>query len=340
MNSIERKIVFREEPVTNDHNANTAVNRIIFNITDSNGDVLFDRGYYLKFSDDTRSNNMGDVTYEAHGYEIMEAMGVNIPGYRVGTKDGRIALATTPVHGTALHTETQILPFEQRVDDVLEQNYNMWVQSATLMRTNPEAFIRIRRSCPVTEALGTGERMSLYLGEAKSHAREQIPRDYVDVMNTVMGTLRSHATAIAQSDHPPFFQHGDEILSNFIFDSQRNKMAVIDPTPRMSTRMERALNKMLGGSLIFNMQVGNDGQPVDKDKFGVLTSVVKKYNDMINEYYQEVSPEQQSSLREILFVNLSRIYFGIYNKENADHIDVQNKSKYLHLAMQVYDIFS
>jgi hypothetical protein len=117
-------------------------------------------------------------------------------------------------------------------------------------------------------------------------------------------------------------------------------MAAIDPSPRLTTGMERGLNKMLGGSIIFNLDIDIDGQPRDQGRFSTLITAIKRYNDLIGDYYNDASVGQVSSLREILFVNLSRIYFGIYNKENAGYIDGEDKSKYLKAAINLYDLFS
>lgn len=336
---MEKPLIFKEIPVINAHNSNTSVNKVEVYRTNPAGQTLYERSYYVKYADNGRSNNMGDIEYEARGYEIMNFFGVNTPDYELGTLNNRAVLITSPVTGNSLQTETDSSKFEQGIDDVLQQNFSMWINSVNLMSSSPEFFGGIKRLCPVTEAIDTVRKILPHIEHPDISYQSNVPKGYTRLMDTVIDRLEKQATVI-DTNSPYFFQHGDELLSNFIFDPSKNQMAAIDPSPRITTGMERGLNKMLGGSMIFNLDIDLDGQPREQERFRALIMAIKRYDDLIGDYYNDASVGQVSSLREILFVNLSRIYFGIYNKENAGYVDGEDKSKYLKAAISLYDLFS
>ena len=197
---MERKLIFREEPIISDCSTNTSVSRIVFNILSSQGEQLYDRSYYIKLSDLNRSNYMGDVEYEAQGYEVMNLFGMNTPDYKLVTHKGRAALALTPIIGNNLHREADIPTFEQQVGDVLKQNFKMWTDSFTLIRSQPEVFQRFRRFCPVAEAIGTAEKISFYSRQLDLASSEKSPKSYTELVDKVVERLKVHALAIARND--------------------------------------------------------------------------------------------------------------------------------------------
>jgi hypothetical protein len=93
---------------------------------------------------------------------------------------------------------------------------------------------------------------------------------------------------------------------------------------------------MLAGTLLFNFEIDENGIPKDHERAEALTQAVvtANANSARNGYCS--SSQTPSILREIVFINFSRINFGIYNKENADFFQKSPTTKFLKLAVNIY----
>ena len=318
---MERKVAFNKISIDSPYKPVSDVKKVIFHIDD------LDRSYYLKWNSISRSHELGNIAYEMRGYELLKHFGIQIPDYFLGTVGGKQVLATSPVHGTPVVDVKDVQGFSSCLDSILTQHLDMWQRSAL---ETPIMFQGLRKIVPAYESLMTALRMRTITERDNS-----LTRDFVMCFNEVLQNLICKYAIFARSNQF-FFQHGDELLNHFIVNPD-GAITVIDPSPILTVGMERALNKILGASLLFNLEINSDGIPVDSKKVAILIRIIRKYEQMIRDVNSDFGLPKITCLREISFINLARVYFEIYNQENSVFFHSMDTHKFLKLSTNIYE---
>jgi hypothetical protein len=329
---MERKVSFSTQPVSNSYNSESSVSRVSFHIIRQDGTDI-DRSYFLKEDKPGRSNQLGMIQNEILGYDQLKHYGILVPKRKTVTRNGHLCLATLPVEGVSLDKVENIRSFNEGINRLLNQNVEMWLHSSQeISELTNKNLSAVRRVDPLGEALLTSKRIEELIRDNGYN----LPCGYVTLFNKVTANLKEQKTNAGGANKDHYFQHGDEILNNFIFNPLDCTVTSIDPSPVLTSRPERALNKMLAGTLLFNFEIDENGIPKDHERAEALTQAVvtANANSARNGYCS--SSQTPSILREIVFINFSRINFGIYNKENADFFQKSPTTKFLKLAVNIY----
>lgn len=327
---MEKEIFIQQAKVSNNYNSDSNVQKVTVRVLSDSQDSY--KNYYKKYNNPERSFGMGNVLLEKTGYDLLNTYGINTPKSKFYYENGQAVLEIEEAIGIATYRIDKNDIFEKIVASILDNHLNMWTLSRLF--DTQKKFGNIRKVYPVYEAFEAVTKIENTLAN-----RTAYPIKYLMNLTKVSKAINK-IPILDINNGNLFFQHGDEILDNFIFNPENGKLAAIDPSPILTTRMERALNKLLGGSLLFNFDINDDGLPKDQDKVNRLIKLVKKSEKEINKLNLLFGIDGTPILRELVFVNLSRVHFGLYNKENAKYFEEMDTSRFLKLANLIYDELS
>jgi len=326
---MKKEVVFYTEAIISPHNTSCAVAKVNFTIKDILSSQQIDRSYFTKTNQIDRKPELGNVSYEFKGYQLLQAFGLVTPTVYLTRENEQDVLISSMAQGESYAAINKLSVFRQATETLLKDHFRMWGISSNLVKEEPERFSGIKITDPLAEASDTSRALH------KAITEYEIPNSLLKVMRGVSTALSRTGNTEIDEATPLFFQHGDEIAGNFFYNPGRGEIINIDPSPVLSTRMERGLNKLLGGSLLFNFPIQENGMPFNQEKTDILLELVSKYDNLVNDYYD--ASGKQSVLKQIVFINLARVFFGIYNKENSAYFNDKSKRRFLDLAMHVHD---
>lgn len=328
-------LVFHKNKISTGINSNSMVHKVTF-IVNPGATKELDHSYYMKYNDLSRSNNLGAIQNEKVGYEILHSYEVEVPNFLILEEKGKKVLVTEQIRGNSLNLIEDIDDFELLIKQLINSQFKMWIRSSQDILSTPMKFNAITHVYPLNESMRTIDIIYTQLGKLQP----EVAKEFIHYLNKVADTLRLNQQYDTQLDQDYYFQHGDETLNNCIRRSTDNHVVMIDPFPIITNRLERALNKLIGGSVLFSFDKEEFDNLGNSTKLKSIINLGKTLNEDINKIYAERQSGKISVLREIVFVNLSRIYFGIYNKENREYFSTKDPQKYLELAIQLYEALS
>lgn len=330
------ELIFHTQTIHDPIKDHSDVNKTTFLVKPPSEQDWIDRSYYFKKPGINRSRDLGELEYEERGYQLLEAFRIPVPEHGIYTMQKIPVLATNLAEGVPLHALSDVQLFHSALDQTLSQHFEMWKISEQLRRINRDIFLDIHITNPLVEALDTAIRI-----ETTPMPLYNVPNKFTKYVKQVVHNLSTHRNLLRTSDNQPLFlQHGEEMLIHHIYNPNDDTLKMIDPTLRLTSRMERALNRLLGGSLIFNFEINDDGIPNQIEKSQTLIACIKKYAQMIEELNHELGIKPKSVLKELVFINVARVAYGIYNPENKAYFDTMDLNKFIKLAINLYEELS